>query len=150
VSLFRHFEDFHVNQTFALGPRAVSAQEIKNFAAEFDPQAFHLDEDAAQSSVLGGLSASGFHSGSLMLRMICDSFLTSSSILGSSHMERLLWLKPVHAGDVLSGELVVTALRISQSRPHMGIMTFDAHALDQLAVRKVELSGIFFFGRRPT
>jgi acyl dehydratase len=148
VSAQFHFEDFHVGQVFALGPRLITAQEIKEFAAEFDPQPFHLDEVAAQSSVLGGLSASGFHSGALMLRMICDSFLSNSSILGSSHMERLTWLKPVYAGDELSGALEVTALRASQSRAQMGIMNFEAHLQDQAGARKVELAGTFFFGKR--
>jgi acyl dehydratase len=82
--------------------------------------------------------------------MICDAFLSNSSILGSSNMESLRWLKPVHAGDELSGVFEVTALRASQSRPHMGIMNFKAHLHDQQSIRKVELAGTFFFGRRPT
>ena len=146
----RVFGNFYVGQVFPLGPRVITSEEIKSFALEFDPQAFHLNEAAAESSVLGGLAASGFHSGALMLRLICDSFLSNSSILGSSNMGRLTWLKPVHAGDELSGGLEVTALRPSQSRPQMGIMNFSAHLHDHAGVRKVELVGTFFFGRRPT
>ncbi len=146
----RSFEDFHVGQVFPLGPRVITAEEIKSFALEFDPQAFHLNEVAGESSVLGGLAASGFHSGALMLRLICDSFLSNSSILGTSNMERLTWLMPVYARDELSGALEVTALRPSQSRPQMGIMNFAAHLQNQAGVRKVELVGTFFFGRRTT
>jgi acyl dehydratase len=148
VSALLHFEDFSVGQVFALGPRVVTAEEIKAFALEFDPQPFHLDEEAAKTSVLGGLSASGFHSGALMLRMICDAFLSNSSVLGSSNMDSLTWLKPVHAGDELTGLLEVTGLRRSNSRPHMGVMNFKSHLKDQSGVRKVELAGTFFFGRR--
>jgi acyl dehydratase len=143
-----HFEDFNVGQVFKLGPRKITAEEIKSFAAEFDPQPFHLDEDAANSSVLGGLSASGFHTGAILLRLICDAFLTNSSILGSSNMESLSWLKPVHAGDELSGTCEVTALRASASRPTMGIMNFTARLHDQHGTHKVELIGTFFFGRK--
>jgi acyl dehydratase len=149
VTGLRTFEDFQLGQVFPLGPRVMTAEEIKAFALEFDPQAFHLNEAAAESSVLGGLAASGFHTGAFMLRLICDSFLSHSTILGSSNMERLTWLKPVHAGDELSGVFEVTALRASQSRPHMGIMNFMAHLQDPNGVRKAELVGTFFFGRRP-
>jgi acyl dehydratase len=142
-----HFEDFHVGQIFQLGPRKINAEEIKSFAAEFDPQPFHLDEDAANSSVLGGLSASGFHTGAILLRLICDAFLTNSSILGSSKMESLRWLRPVQPGDELSGTCEVTALRASSSRPTMGIMNFTARLHNQLGTDKVELIGTFFFGR---
>jgi acyl dehydratase len=147
--LIRHYEDFHVGQRFALGPRVITAEEIKDFATEFDPQPFHLDEAAASSSVLGELSASGFHTGAILLRLICDSFLTQSSILGSSNMESLTWLKPVHAGDELSGTCEVLALRASASRPGMGIMNFIATLHDQHETPKVELKGTFFFGMMP-
>jgi acyl dehydratase len=143
-----HFEDFKIGQSFALGPYTVTAEAIKGFALEFDPQPFDLDEEAAATSVLGGLSASGFHTGALMLRIICDAFLSNSSILGSSNMERLTWLKPVLAGDELIGVLEVTDLRPSRSRPEMGIMNFSAHLSDQQGMRKAELVGCFFLGRR--
>jgi acyl dehydratase len=143
-----YFEDFEVGQSFPLGPHTITADAIKTFALEFDPQPFHLDEEAAATSVLGGLSASGFHTGALMLRMICDALLSNSSILGSSNMERLSWLKPVMVGDQLTGTLVVTSLHASRSRPEMGIMNFSAHLCDQHRTRKAELVGSFFFGRR--
>jgi acyl dehydratase len=143
-----YFEDFRVGQFFKLGPRKITAEDIKSFAAEFDPQPFHLDEDAANSSVLGGLSASGFHTGAILLRLICDAFLTNSSILGSSNMESLSWLMPVQPGDELSGTCEVTTLRVSASRPTMGIMNFTARLHDQHGTNKVELIGTFFFSRK--
>jgi acyl dehydratase len=143
-----YFENFSVGQSFALGPYVVTADAIKAFALEFDPQPFHLDEEAAAASLLGGLSASGFHTGALMLRMICDALLSNSSILGSTSIERLSWLKPVFADDELTGVLQVIELRLSRSRPEMGIMNFSTHLSDQHGTRKVELVGCFFFEKR--
>jgi acyl dehydratase len=144
-----HFEDFHNGQTFALGPRKITAEEIISFADEFDPQPFHLDPEAARNSVFGELAASGFHSAALMLRLICDAFLSNSSILGSSGMDEITWHTPLFAGDILSGSLEVSALRTSASRPNMGIMNFEATLHNQHDAPKVTLKGWFFFGRRP-
>ena len=137
-----------MGQRFTLEPITVTAEAIKDFAHEFDPQPFHLDEAAAEGSVLHGLSASGFHTGALLLRMICDAFLSRSSVLGSSNMESLRWLKPVHAGDRLSGMLAVTGLRPSQSRPTMGVMNFVATVENQHGQAAAELVGTFFLARR--
>lgn len=143
-----HFEDFTIGQRFALGPVMVTGSAIKEFAQEFDPQPFHLDDVAAERSVLQGLSASGFHTGALLLRMICDSFLSRSSVLGSSNMDSLKWLRPVHAGDQLTGVFEVTGLRQSRSRLAMGIMTFRAVVGTQNNLPAAELVGSFFFGKR--
>ncbi len=144
-----HFENFALGQTFALGPRRVTVEDIISFAEEFDPQPFHLDPAAARNSVFGELTASGFHSAALMLRLICDAFLSNSSILGSSGMDEVVWHKPLHAGDTVAGTLKVTGLRTSASRPNMGIMNFEAVLNDQRNTRKVTLKGWFFFGRKP-
>ena len=150
MSALRHFEDFSSGQNFALGPHVVTADAITAFASEFDPQPFHLDPEAARNSVLGGLAASGWHSFSLCVRLMCDAVLTNSAVLGSSGMEEVKWLKPVLAGDELSGEMRVTAARISNSRPAIGIVNFISTLSDQHGTPKIQVTGMFFVRRRPT
>ncbi len=146
----RHFEDFSPGQSFTLGPHTVTAEAIISFAEEFDPQPFHLDDAAARNSLLGGLAASGWHSHSLCIRLMCDAVLSNSAVLGSSGMEEVKWLKPVLAGDVLSGEMKVTATRLSNSRTNMGIVNFVSTLNDQHGTPKIEVTGMVFVRRRPT
>ena len=143
-----HLEDFAVGQTFALGPRTVTADEIITFAREFDPQPFHVDEEAARSSVLGGLAASGWHTTCLLTRLMCDAVLTRSAVLGSSGMDEVKWLTPVLAGDVLSGEMRVTGARPSQSKPGVGVVTFESFLTGQDGEKRTELKGMVFVRRR--
>lgn len=145
-----HFEDFAVDQLFGLGPFEVTAKDIVAFAKEFDPQPFHLDDAAGRNSILQGLAASGWHTTSILLRTICDAFLSRSAVQGSSGMDDVRWLKPVHAGDVLSGELAITALRRSESRHGTGIMSFTSALHDQSGEKKIEMNGMFFMECRPT
>ena len=143
-----HFEDFSAGQSFALGPHTVTAEAIIAFAREFDPQPFHLDEAAARNSLLGGLAASGWHSYSLCIRLMCDAVLTNSAVLGSSGMEEVKWLQPVLAGDVLSGAMRVTAVRVSESRPGLGIVKFISTLNDYHGTAKIEVTGMVFIRRR--
>ncbi len=121
---FRYFEDFREGDVLPLGPRLVTREEIVAFAAEFDPQPFHLDEEAAKDSLLGGLAASGWHTTAMFMRMMCDGFLLRSSSLGSPGVDQLKWLRPVRPGDTLAGTATVLSTRASQSRPEMGIVSF--------------------------
>ncbi|WP_062203771.1 MaoC family dehydratase [Aureimonas sp. AU12] len=117
----RTFEDFAVGTTLPLGPYAVERDAVLEFAAEFDPQPFHLDDEAADASMLGGLSASGWHTCAMMMRMMCDAFVLDSSSQGSPGVEFVKWMRPVRPGDVLSGEARVLEARPSRSRPHLGL-----------------------------
>ena len=119
-----HFEDFHVGRTFELGPKTVTADEIIEFASEFDPQPLHLSEEAGRASILGGLSASGWHTSCMFMRMMIDSYLSSSLSEGAPGIDVMEWKKPVLAGDTLKGSSTVTAARTTRSRPHIGIVTF--------------------------
>ena len=123
-----HFEDFHVGRTFELGPKTVTADEIIEFASEFDPQPMHLSEEAGRASILGGLSASGWHTSCIFMRMMIDSYLSSSLSEGAPGIDVMEWKKPVLAGDTLKGSSTVAAARVMRSRPHIGIVTF-AHEL---------------------
>lgn len=139
-----HFEDFHEGQTFTLGPHTVTAAAIVAFARTFDPQPFHLDEEAAEASILGGLAASGWHSTAMLMRLMCDACLSRSAILGSSGMDEVKWLAPVVAGDVLSGTFTITGTRASTSRPGIGIVNFRSALVDTAGTQKIEMTGMFF------
>ena len=117
----RSFEDFTPGTVFPLGPYEVERDAVLAFAEAFDPQPFHLDEAAAAQSLLGGLSASGWHSTAMMMRMMCDSFLLESSSQGSPGISELKWIRPVRPGYVLVGEAEVLEARRSSSRPELGI-----------------------------
>jgi acyl dehydratase len=117
-----YFEDFAVGQKFATGRRRVEAEEIVEFAAKYDPQPFHLDAQAAKTSLFGGLAASGWHSAAMMMRLIVDSeFRPAGGILGFGG--ELAWLKPVRPGDELRVESEIIELRESRSRPQQGVIT---------------------------
>lgn len=143
-----HFEDFHVGQVIGLGPKLITKDDIISFAEEFDPQPFHLDESAASGSLLGGLAASGWHTCSILIRLVCDAVLSRSSVLGSRGMDEVKWLGPVLAGDELTGSLTIESLRQSESRPGVGILRFKSFLADQLGQVKIEMSGMFFMRMR--
>ncbi|MFB2550632.1 MaoC family dehydratase [Ensifer soli] len=118
------FEDFHVGRRFAYAPVTVAAEAMLSFARSFDPQPMHLDEEAGRAGILGGLSASGWFTASLGMRMMADAFVRDSTSQGSPGIDRMDWRKPVFAGDVLAGESVVLDARPSRSRPGIGIVRF--------------------------
>jgi acyl dehydratase len=118
------FEDFQPGHFGTFGPRHVSREEILAFAAEFDPQPMHLDEEAARRSMLKGLAGSGWHLGSLLMRMMFDGFIGRTASLGSPGISELRWLTPLRPGDDLTLDVDVTEARVSRSRPETGIVTF--------------------------
>jgi len=122
------FEDFPVGRLGTFGPRHVTREDILAFAAEFDPQPMHLDEEAASKTILNGLSGSGWHLCSLMMRMMFDGFIGRAASLGSPGVNELKWLAPLRPGDDLTLEVEVAEARISKSRPETGIVTFKGVA----------------------
>jgi acyl dehydratase len=119
-----YFEDFAVGEVKTYGPRVITREEIVAFAAEFDPQPMHLDEEAARLSLLGGLAASGWHTCSLMMRLICDGFVLDTASMGSPGVDEIKWLAPVRPGDSLSVRATVLETRVSSSKPNRGFVTF--------------------------
>ena len=113
------------------GPRTLTREEIMAFAAEFDPQPMHLDEEAAQRSMLGGLAASGWHSCCLLMRMISDGFLRQSSFMGAPGVEEVRWLAPVRAGEPSRVRATVLETRPSRSRPDLGFVNFRFELVDR-------------------
>lgn len=119
----RHYEDLQVGEKIALPPRKVTKPDIIEFATEFDPFPFHLDEKAAKRSLLGGLAASGWQTGALSLRALVDGFLSQIASMGGLGFTDLKWKKPLMKNDTLSGTATITSLRRSTSQPNMGILT---------------------------
>ena len=126
-----YFEDFTPGQAIEHGPRLVTREEILAFAAQYDPQPMHLDEEAGRNSMMGGLGASGWHTSSLMMRMICDSFLLDSTSMGAGGVEEVKWLKPVRPDDKLTLRTTVLDTRRSRSRPEIGIVRLHYELFNQ-------------------
>jgi acyl dehydratase len=139
-----HFEDFEVGQVIDLGSYAVTAQEIREFASEFDPQRFHMDEAAGEASLLGGLAASGWHVCSMLMRMMADSWLNKSASMGSNGVPEVKWLKPVLAGETLSGAITIVSKRVSSKRPEMGIFNCLFELFNAQGEKKTEMTAVVF------
>ena len=122
------FEDFKPGHFGTFGPRRVTREEILAFAAEFDPQPMHLDEEAAKRSMLKGLSGSGWHLCSVVMRMMFDGFIGRTASLGSPGVNELRWLVPLRPDDELTLDVEVAEARLSRSRPETGIVTFKSVA----------------------
>jgi acyl dehydratase len=126
-----YFEDFPVGQVSDYGDFEVNAMRIKAFAEQFDPQPFHLDEEAARETMAGGLIASGWHTAVMLHRMNYDGFLHRMASQGGLGVEEVKWVKPVRPGDRLSARCIVAAARPSKSRPTLGIVEFAFEAFNQ-------------------
>src|ERR1700730_13769442 len=118
------YQDFPPGHFGTFGPRRGTREEMLAFAAEFDPQPMHLDEEAAKRSMLKGLSGSGWHLCSIMMRMMCDGYIGNTASLGSPGVSELKWLAPLRPGDDLMLDVEVVEARVSRSRPQTGIVTF--------------------------
>jgi acyl dehydratase len=126
-----YFEDFVPGAVTTYGPRTVTREEIIAFASEFDPQPMHLDEEAAKKTMLGGLSASGWHSCAIMMRLLYDGFLVNAASMGAPGIDEMKWLKPVRPGDALSVRLTVLDKREPKTRPELGFVQFRCELLNQ-------------------
>lgn len=131
------------------GPHVVSREEIIAFATQFDPQPFHLSDEAARDSIFGGLVASGWHTASLCHRLLVDSFLGQTSSMGSPGLDELRWLKPVRPGDTLHVRVEVVSATPSRSKPDRGAIKLRMEVRNQKdEVVMTELANVLF-GRRP-
>jgi len=127
----RYLEDFAVGQTFCSGRLRVDVQQIKAFAAEFDPQPSHLDEEAARNTIFRGLSASGWHTAAITMRLLVDSELKPAGGIIGVGFDELRWPRPVRPGDELRVESEVLEVRPSRSRPEDGLIKVRATTLNQ-------------------
>jgi acyl dehydratase len=127
----RWFEDYRPGLVLAFGSIRVEEAEVIEFARRYDPQPFHIDADAAAKGAYGGLIASGWHTGSLMMRLLVEHYLSPASSLGSPGLDELRWLAPVRPGDVLSVRVTILETRRSRSKPDRGLVRSRIEVLNQ-------------------
>ncbi len=144
-----YFEDFYPGQEIALGERVVSEAEIVAFARQFDPQPFHVDREAGAASIYGAVIASGWHTCSMMMRMVVDGLMCSASSMGSPGLDGVRWLLPVRAGDTLKVRYLTTQVKASNSKPDRGVVWSKWIATNQHGEEVCTIEGMGMFGRRP-
>ena len=127
----RYLEDFTAGQTFGSGRIVVERDQIKRFAAEFDPQPFHLDDEAAGNSFFRGLAASGWHTAAMTMRLLVESELKPAGGIVGAGFDEFRWPRPVRPGDELRLESEVLEVRTSGSRPNQGVIKVRTTTLNQ-------------------
>jgi len=130
------FEDFPIGRVIDCGTYRVSKDEILDFARQFDPQPHHLDEEAGKQSILGGLSASGWHVCAIAMRLFADAVVLKADNKGGAGAREARWMKPVRPNDLLRMEAEVVEAKPSQSKP-FGFVTFECriyNAREQVAM----------------
>ncbi len=138
------FEDLTPGRVFYLGTTVVDRDEMVAFARRFDPQPFHVDEDAAKVSLFGRLAASGWFTAGLWMRLYADEILNKAESLGSPGGEEIAWPAPVFAGDELRASMEILEARRSRSRPGLGLVRLRGllHRGDELVFRST-FTGMF-------
>lgn len=143
-----YFEDFKLGQKFSSnGSIKVTAQEITEFAQKYDPQPFHLDEAAGKSTFFNGQAASGWLTAALVMRMRVDTIKVHGGMIGAG-VEEIRWTKPVRPGDSLRTDTEVVGLRLSKSRPNLGLVTIYTLTLNQNDEVVMKSTVNFFAPRR--
>ena len=143
-----YLEDLHEGQRFVGPGRTVTVEEIKAFAAAYDPQPFHLDEAAAGASFFGGLAASGWHTAAMTMRMIVDAMPLGGGVIGAGGEIR--WPRPTRPGDVLHVECTVEKITASRSRPDRGMVVMRCETLNQDGeLAQVLVASLLAFRRPP-
>jgi acyl dehydratase len=142
------FEDFAPGTVKTFGDHLVTREEVISFAAEFDPQPFHLDEAAASRSLLGGLAASGWHMCAIQMRLICDGFLLDSTSMGAPGVEEVRWLRPLRPGTRVGVRANILDARPSKSRPDMGLVSFQFELVTAEGDVVMTQRGAIMFRRR--
>ena len=145
----KYLEDLAVGQTYRSGRLRVDEERIKTFAAEFDPQPFHLDADAARGSIFGGLAASGWHTAAMTMRLLVQSeFKPAGGIIGAG-FDEFRWPLPVRPGDELYLDIEVLEVRPSKSRPNQGMVKVRTTTRNQKGEAVQVSVGNLVVPRRP-
>jgi acyl dehydratase len=144
-----YFEDFHVGQTRSFGRYDVTRDEVTEFAGRWDPQPFHLSDEAAAATHFGRISASGWHTAAMTMAMtVAEESQHDGGTLGAVGIDNLRWPKPVHPGDVLRVETEVLEVRPSSSRPDMGSVRSRITVLNQKDEQVMRFEPIVLYRRR--
>lgn len=145
----RYLEDYAVGQKYGSGRLKLDPARVKTFAAEFDPQPFHLDDEAAQATLFRGLAASGWHTAALTMRLLVESELKPAGGIIGAGFDELRWPKPVRPGDELRVEVEVLEIRPSKSRAEQGMLKIRTTTFNQ-GDEAVQISvGHLVVKRRP-
>ena len=146
----QYFEDIEVGATASFGNYQVTREEVIAFAASYDPQPFHLSDEAAAETHFGRLSASGWHTCAMTMAMVVANLKKNDQAgLGSPGIDELRWLKPVYPGDTLRCETRILDKRASQSRPEMGSYRSSMTVLNQDGVAVMTFTSIGLIATRP-
>lgn len=146
----KYFEDFAVGDVYELGERRVSREEIIDFAGKYDPQPFHVDEEAARKTFFGGLAASGWHTSAIFMGLLSGTIKREKwASQGAPGMAKCRWLLPVRPGDTLSGRFIVLETRRSRSRPATGLVKGRSELFNQDGVKVLLQEGTGMYARRP-
>ncbi len=144
-----YWEDFPVGSVREFGAMTVTREASINFAREFDPQPFHVDDEAARGSLFGALCTSGWHTCAMAMRMMCDDYLLETASLGSPGIDELRWLKPVFPGDTLRGRVEILEARPMASRPGVGLVRSAWQLSNQQGEAVLSMKGWGMYRRRP-
>ena len=145
----RWFEDFTPGAVFEYGDYEMTEAEIIEFATKYDPQAFHVDAEAAKHSNFGGLIASGWNTVGAVMRMMVDHHISPAASMGSPGIDELRWLQPVRPGDRLRVRITVVESVPSRSKPDRGIVKSFTEALNQRGEVVMTMRGMGMLRRRP-
>lgn len=140
----RFFEDFSPGEVIEFGDYLITEEEILEYARRYDPQPFHVDRKAAAESIFGGLIASGWMTGSIMMRLLVEHFISPISGMGSPGVDEVRWPKPVRAGDRLRVRITTIEVKRSQSKPDRGIIQVQQEMINQHGDTVMSLRGTSF------
>ncbi|MES2974616.1 MAG: MaoC family dehydratase [Pseudomonadota bacterium] len=143
-----YWEDFTPGETREFGSVTPTREETLAFARQFDPQPFHLDDAAAEASMFKRLSASGWHTCAMAMRLMVDGFLNESASLGSPGMDNIKWMKPVYPGDTLTLRTTIVESRPMKSRPDVGIVRSLIAMVNQDGEQVLHMEGFGMYRRR--
>ena len=143
------FDTLALGDEIDLGSRQVTEAEIIAFARDFDPQPFHIDPDAAEASIFGGIIASGWHTCALTMRLLVDGFLSHATSMGSPGVEQIRWLRPVRPGDTLTARIRVLEKRPSQSKPDRGSIKSLTEVTNQAGDLVMTMESFVLMARSP-
>ncbi|MEG8043217.1 MaoC family dehydratase [Sphingomonas faeni] len=147
----QYFEDIEVGRTASFGSYAVTREEVMDFAAKYDPQPFHLSDEAAAQTHFGRLSASGWHTCAMVMSMVVANLKENQQAgLGSPGIDELKWIKPVYPGDTLRCVTEILEKRVSASRPEMGIFKSRMRVFNQDDVMVMTFVSNGLVATRPT
>lgn len=144
-----YLEDFKPGDTFEFGRHTFTREEIVAFARQYDPQPFHVDEEAARRSIYGGLIASGWQTVGVTFRLAVEGLIGRVASMGSPGVDEIRWLRPVRPGDTITARAEVLEVRPSASKPDRGVIRIRYEALNQRGETVLTMVGLGLFARRP-